>query len=93
MSPVSTFSMASKRVIIASNKVGSFQDLISHDENGFVFSHDEPSELIDILIALDKDKLTQMGINASKSIDNWSFQILVNNILKAINKKVKPNTN
>jgi glycosyltransferase involved in cell wall biosynthesis len=85
--------MASKRVGIVSDKVGSSQDLIRNGINGFVFTHNKPSELEDILKRLNKSDLDLMSTNASESINNWSYEILVNNILKALNETDKLKTN
>jgi glycosyltransferase involved in cell wall biosynthesis len=85
--------MASKRAVIASDKVGSCQDLIINRKNGFVFTYNQPEELLDILEGLNKMKLAQMGANAFENIDNWSYEILVNSILKALNHTDKANTN
>jgi glycosyltransferase involved in cell wall biosynthesis len=72
--------MASSRSCILSSNVGCAEDLIKSGENGFIFESNDQDQLSTILINLDKNELTEMGIKARQSISNWSFQSIVGNM-------------
>ena len=67
--------MASHRPVIASSMAGGARDLVQSDQNGWVFTAgnvNQLSELIHAASLLGKEKLQEMGTNASIFIQNWS---------------------
>lgn len=52
--------MKNRKAVIASNRA-SLPELVSHELNGYIFDLDQPKELLDILIKLDKKTLAAMG--------------------------------
>jgi glycosyltransferase involved in cell wall biosynthesis len=76
--------MASCRTVIATDKVGSSQDLIKHNVNGFIFTHNQPVELVSILVDLNRETLNEKSIIAYNNIDSWSYEALVDNVYKAL---------
>lgn len=68
--------MASKRVIIASNKCGCAEDLVTNGENGFVFTSNNEQALIEALNNLFKDSnaINKMAESSFQKIQSWSFK-------------------
>lgn len=52
--------MKNRKAVIASNRA-SLPELVSHELNGYIFDLDQPKELLDILVKLDKKTLAAMG--------------------------------
>ena len=67
--------MASHRPVIASSMAGGARDLVQSDQNGWMFTAgniNQLSELIHAASLIGKEKLQEMGTNASIFIQNWS---------------------
>jgi glycosyltransferase involved in cell wall biosynthesis len=78
--------MASGRPVIVSNKVGCAIDLITESVNGFVFESNNVEELSTILNKAANSDLKEMGENAQKSIQSWSFESICDALEKTLNK-------
>ena len=88
--------MACGLPVLVSDKVGCAVDLIRQGENGFIFKSNDQNELIKLFnkccytyepaIAgmLDLNKLKQMGLKSSEIIEQYSIDILAENITHTI---------
>jgi glycosyltransferase involved in cell wall biosynthesis len=81
--------------IIISDRVGSANDLVHAGLNGFVYQYSNVNDLASKmkLMASEKEKLSEMGIESSKIIDLYNYKSISYGILKAagvlVNKNVK----
>jgi glycosyltransferase involved in cell wall biosynthesis len=76
--------MACGRPVIVSDKVGCSEDLVRQNTTGFVFKHDNMTELTAILVNLQKSSLQQMGELAKEKVKEYSFI----NIVRAVERKI-----
>ncbi len=76
--------MASGIPVMASDKVGSVYDIINNGQTGYIFAHDQFSEIVQIIEKLNLEELKKLGNLAKDSIQEWSFQKLVLNIETAL---------
>jgi glycosyltransferase involved in cell wall biosynthesis len=72
--------------VIVSNKVGTAQDLVKHNKNGYMFQHRNLSELLKYMkILSDNKKLRKkMGKKSLKIVSKWNFDEDVKATLKAL---------
>lgn len=73
-------------------KSGGVKEYLIHNHNGLFFEKLEPESLIEQIKAfqtLNKDKLTQMKLNARKTAEKFSFDNFKQNILELISKKLQ----
>jgi glycosyltransferase involved in cell wall biosynthesis len=79
--------MASKNAIISSSSVGSAQDLVKNNYNGFKFKNEDYKSLAKKIYRIynNKKMLTKFGNNSSKIISKWSF----NECYVGLNKAIK----
>jgi glycosyltransferase involved in cell wall biosynthesis len=68
------------RSVIISGKVGCAEDILNSGKNGWVFTHNNENELVELLESLTQDRLLIAGVNAEKSIKKWSFEAIVSAI-------------
>jgi glycosyltransferase involved in cell wall biosynthesis len=79
--------MACGKAILASNKVGGAVDLIEPGLNGSIFNANELNDLsnkLEQLLLLEKNGLLKMGEYSKKTIQNWSLETQVYNIISFI---------
>lgn len=78
--------MASKNAIISSSSVGSAQDLVKNNYNGFIFKNEDYKSLAKKIYRIynNKKMLTKFGNNSSKIISKWSFNECYAGLDKAI---------
>lgn len=79
--------MASKNIIIVSNKVGCGTDLVKNYKNGFIFNIEKKNDLINKIKYIfnnNKKKNILMSNYSKKIISNWSFDQCYSTIIKLI---------
>lgn len=80
--------MACSSAVLVSNKCGCAEDLVQNNINGFIFKSNDANDLTEKinLLASNKTQLQQMGKNSSSIIQEWSFENIVEVILKTIDR-------
>lgn len=81
--------MASKRPVIVSNKVGCARDLVTQNETGYIFKHNNINELVEIQVGLNKSQLANMGEKAEMKIQKYNFKNIVMAIESELISKTK----
>lgn len=85
--------MACGLPVIVSDKVGCAIDLIDEGKNGYIFKSNNQTELSnrmqDCLNAWmnDRNKFFEMGLNSLEKINNYSMDVLTENIIYTIKEK------
>jgi glycosyltransferase involved in cell wall biosynthesis len=83
-------SMACKRPVIASDKVGCVPDLIENNKTGWIFASGDKTEAdlvnkIGIMVH-DKPALRILGQNAFEKVQAYSYSVSVGNIIRLIDR-------
>jgi glycosyltransferase involved in cell wall biosynthesis len=85
-------SMACELPVIVSDKVGCSVDLVEHDKNGYIFKSNDEKELMKVINLCidkwknDKNKFDEMGLNSLKMIQEYSMDVLAENIVSGVLK-------
>lgn len=81
--------MAAGKAVIVSNKVGCWPDLVEDGKNGRVFTAGDVPSLLSALIDClrDPERLLGMGKAGSAKIDEFSYQVDIERIIKIVHKK------
>lgn len=89
---VVTEAMAAGLPVIVSRQVGAAQDLVRHEYNGFITSESDMCELSQALTRLlgDDELRTQMGQRSREMIQDWGFDVGVDNFVRAVHFVQKP---
>jgi glycosyltransferase involved in cell wall biosynthesis len=79
--------MACGLPVIVSDKVGCSVDLVEQDKNGYIFKSNNETEIQRVMNdcmyawVYDKSKFTKMGFNSLNKIQEYSMDVLAENIL------------
>ncbi len=83
--------MAAGKSILVSDRVGCAHDLIRNGENGYIFSPSVKGDLLTKLklMVADKKKLLEMGSVSKEKINNWNYQIGIDNLSQLLSSLIK----
>ena len=78
--------------VVVSDMVGCGADLVHHGENGYVFAHDRPEELVGYLARLvdDPSRREAFGRRAAETIAPWNYDAAADGLLAAVRAAVGP---
>ncbi len=85
--------MACGLPVIVSDKVGCAVDLVEQDKNGYIFKSNNETEIQRVMNDCmyvwvhDKSKFTKMGFNSLNKIQEYSMDVLAENILSGVTQK------
>ena len=78
--------MVCGKPIIASDKVGCTADLVSKEQNGWIFESNNEAQLQEIINNIpSKERLKQMGEVSRKIIKEWSIESTVSSFIQELN--------
>jgi len=78
--------MASSRPVIVSDKVGSAEDMLIENCNGYSFDHSSKVELTSIIENLNLKELHAMRDNTKKQVENFTMQKIAEAMENSINE-------
>lgn len=80
--------MAAGKAVLLSDKVGCAADLVKDGQNGYLFKSGDQDDLLSKLklACISSSHLVNFGSHSKEIINNWSFDIQVNAIIKELNE-------
>ena len=80
--------MACGRAVIVSNRCGCAADLVLDDTNGYIFKSGDKQDLnAKMKKMIDAEKTTLMKVQSLRIIKDWSFENIVNAIVKVVKQQ------
>lgn len=80
--------MAAGKAVLVSDKVGCAADLVISGKNGYLFKSGDQADLLSNLklACTNSSHLASLGLNSKEIINNWSFDVQVNAMVKELNE-------
>ncbi len=80
--------MASSRAVLVSDRAGCSVDLVEEGRNGYVFKANDIDDLVKKMGLFTKSKAKQMGQESFKIIQNWSYDVGIENFKRFLKSNV-----